>query len=208
MAFTHLSKVQQNFTCFAIVCVDFIKLPLKDILATKISPKDLYKEIQSCSALIKGKKQLRSEQRKICFLLPPDIPDYNKFDVSLLYTLIRNLCPSLKPTRGWGNEPMDTDTKVGDDIERLRLLRNNTYAHAESTCIPDNTFEDAWKKMKLVIQRIKTFTKLPTNYEDELSRIKMGTFENPTMESYKSQLQIAVDFFKDYELKGKLRNLN
>lgn len=204
MAFTHLPKVQQNFTCFAIVCVDFLKLPLKDILASKIRPNDLYKKIQSCSALTKGKKQLRPEQQNICFLPPPDIPDYNKFDVSLLYTLIRNLCPSLRPTQGWGNEPRETDIKIGDDIERLRLLRNNTYAHAESTCIPDTKFEDTWKKMKSVIQRIKQFTNASTKYDDELSRIKTGTFQRTTMESYKSQLQIDVDFFKDYELKGKL----
>lgn len=41
-----LSKEQRNFACLVFVCVDFMKLPLKDILANEIAPKDLYGKIK------------------------------------------------------------------------------------------------------------------------------------------------------------------
>lgn len=47
MAFKPLSKDQQNFIWISIACVDFIKLPLKDILANQIKPADLYQRIDS-----------------------------------------------------------------------------------------------------------------------------------------------------------------
>lgn len=36
----NLTKEQQNFTCMVFICVDFIKLPLKDVLANEIPPED------------------------------------------------------------------------------------------------------------------------------------------------------------------------
>lgn len=95
------SNEKHNFNCVIIACVDFIKLPLKDILASRIKPVNLYKEIDSCPSLkLNGQCCLRSDQRKVCFIQPPDLPNYADFDASLLYKLIRNLCPSLKPTQG------------------------------------------------------------------------------------------------------------
>lgn len=109
MASSCPSQDQQNFECVTIASVDFIKLPLKDILESHIQPVDLFKEINSCPALSSHKHKLRQDQLKLCFLQPPAEPDYRKFDVTLLYTLIRNLCPSVKPTKGWGTQPDDAD---------------------------------------------------------------------------------------------------
>lgn len=122
MAPSFLSNDQQNFECVTIASVDFIKLPLKDILESRIRPVDLFKEINSCPALLSHKQKLRQDQLNLCFLQPPAEPDYRKFDVTLPYTLLRNLCTSLKPTKGWGTQP--DDIQIGDDIERLRLFRN------------------------------------------------------------------------------------
>lgn len=122
MASLYPSKTEHNFICFAKTCVEFIKLPLRDILINQIKPEELYKEIKLCDTLLTGKRKLGPNQHKMCFF-PPILPDYNKFDVTLLYTLIRNLCPSVKPTQGWGVEPKAKDTKIGDDIERLRLFK-------------------------------------------------------------------------------------
>lgn len=134
MASVSLSKTGHNFICFAKVCVDIIKLPLIDILTQIVMPAEMYKTISN-STLTSGKNKLNPAQKKLCYFPPPVLPDYSKFDVTLLYTLIRNLHPSSlrKPTRGWGSEPRNNDITIGDDIERLRLLRNYHYGHAGSS---------------------------------------------------------------------------
>lgn len=157
MASIDLSKAEQNFIYFAKVCIDFINLPLIDILTEYVKPGDLYVKINCSSTLMYGKNKLHPYQLKLCFFPLPLLPDYSKFDATLLYTLIRNLCPSLTPTQGWGNEPMDTDTEIGDDIGRLRLFRNS-YAHGEFTEISDNEFRTLWINIKDVSERIQKFT--------------------------------------------------
>lgn len=185
MAASCPSQDQQNFECVTIASVDFIKLPLKDILESRIQPVDLFKEINSCPALLSHKHKLRQDQLNLCFLQPPAEPDYRKFDVTLLYTLIRNLCPSLKPTKGWGTQPGDADIQIGDDIERLRLFRNNYYGHASSSTISDVDFAKIWKDLKSVINRIRSTTKCCVDYEDELIKIERAKFTRSQLENCK-----------------------
>lgn len=167
----NLSDPETNFVCFVKVCVDVVKIPLIDILSDHIKPDDLYYKIKACAALSAENGKLVPDQKKICYLSPPDLPDYKSFDVTLLYTLIRNLCPSLKPTQGWGNKPKAKHTNIGDDIERLRLFRNS-FAHGESTKINDDKFCVIWKEIKSVLQRMQTSRKPSNKYELELNEIE------------------------------------
>lgn len=192
MASSCPSQDQQNFECVTIASVDFIKLPLKDILESRIQPVDLFKEINSCPALLSHKHKLRQDQLKLCFLQPPAEPDYRKFDVTLLYTLIRNLCPSVKPRKGWGTQPDDADIQTGDDIERLRLFRNNYYGHASSATISDVDFTKLWKDLKSVINRIQSTTKCSVDYVDELIKIERAKFTRNQLENCKVLLDALV----------------
>lgn len=187
------SNENHNFNCVIIACVDFIKLPLKDILASRIKPVNLYKEIDSCPSLkLNGQCCLRSDQRKVCFIKPPDLPNYADFDASLLYKLIRNLCPSLKPTQGWGKEPNPADTDIGDDIERLRLFRNIYFAHASSAAISDTAFKDLWKNLKSVTGRFQLRMGHCGNYKEELIKIERTKFTHDHLQHYKLLLEAFV----------------
>lgn len=204
MACSYLSKEEHNFTCFAKACVDLITLPLIDILFGLIKPIDLYNEISKSSLLI-GKSKLNEAQSKLCLISPPKLPNYNQFDVTLLYTLIRNLCSSLKPTRGWGKVPKPTDTQIGDDIERLRLFRNNYFAHAKSTAMSDVEFGVLWKNLKSVLLRIQTYTIAwsNTNYEQKLTEIESCRYGYEDREKYKSFLEATLYTLKQAEDMGK-----
>lgn len=158
MTSTHLSREQLNFAQISIVCVDILKQCLIDILDIHIKPTDLGKEISVSPSLTAGKDKLNSGQRDLCCPSSLRVPDYSKFDVTLLYRLIRNLCPTLKPSTQWGKEPKTTDLTIGDDIERIRLFRNKHYAHADSAEIPDREFRDLWNEGKSLIHRLQNFT--------------------------------------------------
>lgn len=163
------SNEKRYFQCVTLASVDFIKLPLKDILDRHIEPVDLLNKINSCSTL-----KLSQQQKKICCILPPKLQDYNTFDVTLLYTLIRNLCSLPCPAQGWGKDPKTTDTQISDDIERLRLFRNNYFAHATSAEISENDFKNIWSNLNQVIDRIQS--NYNRCYQDELQKIEASTF--------------------------------
>lgn len=201
MAHTTLSKLQEHFTCLAIVCVDLIKLPLTDILENHVKPSDLYTELNS-STLISGNK-LQSYQKKLCHITPPGIPDYSKFDVSLLYTLIRNLCPSLKPTGRWGEEPADAHTQLGDDVERLRLFRNRVFAHANSALTSDSDFQNYWPYIQNVITRIQKNKNAGcrTDYRQKFRSIEERLLNWDDLEKYRLLLDATVNLEKE---RGKI----
>lgn len=203
MAKTNLSKFQENFTCLAIVCVDLIKLPLIDVLDNHVKPSDLYAKINS-STLISGNK-LGLDQKNLCYITPPGIPDYSKFDVSLLYTLIRNLCPSLKPTGRWGEGPAASHTQLGDDIERLRLFRNREFAHANSAQTPDSEFKNHWTYIQTVINRIQRNKKAgcKTDYGQSFKNIAKRLLNFDDLEKYRLLLEATIHISKQRGDMGK-----
>lgn len=192
------SNDERNFQCITVASVDLIKLPLIDILASQIKPVDLFKKIQSCSTL-----KLLPDQRMICFIQPPGLPDYNTFDVTLLYTLIRNLCCLPSPAQGWGKEPKATDTEISDDIERLRLFRNNYFGHAISTSISDGEFGYVWGNLKLVIKRFNSKIRCKTDYEEELIMIERSKFTDDHFKTCRILLDAFANTQKQTDRKGK-----
>lgn len=197
MATSGSSNDTHNFQCVTVASVGVIELPLRDILASHIQPKDLFQQIQSCSTI-----KLRPDQLKICLIPPPGVPDYNNFDVTLLYTLIRNLCSLPCPAQGWGNEPKASDTQLSDDIERLRLFRNNYYAHAESAVISDAVFEDVWKNLKLVFKRIQPKTGCSVDYEEELIKIERSKFTDYQLDTCRILLDAFANIQKQTDVGG------
>lgn len=120
MTSTNLSPKQLNFAHLVLACVDVIKQPLIDILDIYIKPSDLCKKVRQSNDLTSGQHKLKSEQLKKCGFTSPYLPDYSQFDVTLLYKLIRNLCPrALTPTHEWGKEPHATEmtSNVSDCLE-------------------------------------------------------------------------------------------
>lgn len=120
----------------------------------------------------------------------------------MLYTLIRNLCSLPCPAQGWGNEPRTKDTQISDDIERLRLLRNNYYAHAQSSVISNAKFEDVWKNLKLFLKRIQPKTACSIDYEEQLIHIERTKFTDEYLTTFRVLLEALVTFEKQTDDKG------
>lgn len=185
MASDLLTKEEQNFIRFVKARDDVMPLPLRDILDWQIKPKYLNSAIQSCPALISGEHSLDSYQRSLT-----KQKDYSNFDVSLLYKLIRNLCPVLKPTQRWGIKPKVSDTTTGDDIERIRFFRNE-FGHSNSASIPDGEFKTRWTDLKFVVERLqKALSKngYIADYKKKLKSIEELDFGDEPREKYKAFL--------------------
>lgn len=165
MTSRYLSAPQQNFTRLSIISVDLIRLVLEGILRSKIVPADLENAINYCSYL---GDNLRPEQKALCCL---PSPDYSTFDVSLLYTLIRNLCPVFKPTKKWGKPPSNSQFRIGDDIERLRVFRNEVYGHCKSSSVSDTDFKSLWTEVENILLRVQKFMTSNGNNVDYMKEL-------------------------------------
>lgn len=162
MGWWHWQHYQNNnwillvFQYFALISSNFPLPPFWTYLSNPIN-------IIKCHSLQTGEHRLNIDQWRSCCssdltAVVYHYPNYKDFDVTLLYKLIRHLCPSLEPTNKWGNKPTRKDLSVGDDIERIRELRNACFAHTESAEISNDDFEELWKAAKSILFRLQQFT--------------------------------------------------
>ena len=124
-------------------------------------------------------------------------PDSKTFDVTLLTILFRNLPGLLPPATGWNAMPPETDDSDEANITRIKLFRNQVYAHATSTQVDKTTFDGLWLKISKALIDLK----IPTKEIDELKACPLG----PKEEFYKQSL--TEWFLKDEECKDKIDNL-
>ena len=86
--------------------------------------------------------------------------DYSECDITLLYSLLRNLSATntaLRPTGGWGKLPVAAgDISIGDDIERIREIRNEMYGHIATTAIPAALYTRYMTELQLICHRMDT----------------------------------------------------
>lgn len=204
MESSDLSKAEYNFVCVTRICAHVIKMPLIDVLTHYISPIELYNKISSYSMLVAGKNKLSPDHLKCCFLQPPLLPDYNTFNFTLLYELIRHLCPSLKPSQ-CGIEPKCTDTLIGDEIERLSILRACMFL--SSTLVSDGEFEEFINCVRNVVRRFQNLTSdwSKYNYEEELIKVvqKKLEYQYPKKEEELANVQLTLMPSQCSDKKGK-----
>ena len=107
-------------------------------------------------------------------LYPPsgNPPDSKIFDVTLLTVLFRNICGL--PKTGWGAMPVDSDRSIQANIVRIRLFRNEVYAHVTSTQVDNATFECLWKKISEALVDLNILQK----DIDELKTCPLGPRED------------------------------
>ncbi|XP_062604840.1 uncharacterized protein LOC134266639 [Saccostrea cucullata] len=191
---------RSRFAKLGMATNDVLSQVYRDILEMEVLPSLVYTKVK---ALPNFYKRLRPEQEKL--LIDAKHSGYKNFDISLTYTLIRNICSTTKipkPTkRKWGGEPAAGEVTVGDDIERIRSIRNGLTAHVSSASTPQKEFDDTWLLMSDICKRLETFT--GKKYLDKLNNIQKLTLkeedENDIIEKVKmeSQHEMVKEMWSD-----------
>ena len=132
-------------------------------------------------------------------LFPPsgNPPESKTFDVTLLTILLRNISGLPPFATGWNAMPPDTDNSIQANITRIKLFRNQVYAHATSTQVDKTTFDGLWLKISKALIDLN----IPANEIDELKTCPLG----PEEECYKQSLKEW--FLNEEECKDMLDNL-
>ncbi|XP_062617142.1 uncharacterized protein LOC134278855 [Saccostrea cucullata] len=163
---------------------DVLNQIYRDILEMEVPPFLIYNKVKASSIY----KRLRPEQEYL--LQNPQQSGYKTFDISLTYTLIRNICSKIpKPTKGkWGDEPTAGEVTVGDDIERIRSIRNSLTAHVSSASTPQTEFNDTWSTMSDICKRLETFT--GKTYLDKLENIQKLHIKEEDEDTFKKMKEM------------------
>ncbi|KAL3856076.1 hypothetical protein ACJMK2_015272 [Sinanodonta woodiana] len=139
--------------CIAIATVCGMALRKMLLDNFPIPYRDIYKAILGNQAKLigaLGRPLLNQDQISLVFPDPlgQQTGKVEIFDVSLLYTLIRNVSRVQAPLTGWGIIPQSSDKSLGASVERIRSYRNRISGHSADAKINSQDFEDYWQKLK------------------------------------------------------------
>ncbi|XP_061169576.1 uncharacterized protein LOC133178940 [Saccostrea echinata] len=163
---------RSRFAKLGLAINDELTQAYRDILEMEVSPACVLNRVKSSGIF----QTLYPDQ--LLLLGNAKNVGFKDFDISLLYKLLRSICTRIqKPTNGWGGNtmPAEGDTTVGDDIERIRLIRNNLFGHVSSASTSLTTFNNYWTIISEVCRRLQTCT--AKNYLDALNNIQTQSME-------------------------------
>ena len=185
------TKENENYARLSRAIVDLMTFILREILTLYILPADIEKNALPFKNT--KLKNLRTEQWDL--IQKANTNKYADFDITLLYTLLRNLCTSVpKPSTKWGRNdlPKSHEVTIGDDIERIRIVKNGLQSHIPTTKLNDAEFEDNWKILRDVCLRLDTqFNK---KYTDDLDNLKTVCMDSALQKKYSDNIKLLVDW--------------
>nr|XP_034320275.1 uncharacterized protein LOC105346459 isoform X9 [Crassostrea gigas]XP_034320276.1 uncharacterized protein LOC105346459 isoform X9 [Crassostrea gigas]XP_034320277.1 uncharacterized protein LOC105346459 isoform X9 [Crassostrea gigas] len=163
---------------------------LRDVLRKEIAPSNLETKVRAYIA--KTKKPLINQHQETLVYSK----DYLKFDVTLLYFLLRNMCSIQPHSNTWGNNPNPGDRSVSGNIERIRLIRNE-YGHNTERSISDTDFKKKYKYIKGIVKELENYLGSSTKYQDEVKELKTCTMDPTQSEKNIKELLDLHEKIKD-----------
>ncbi|VDI38292.1 Hypothetical predicted protein [Mytilus galloprovincialis] len=116
---------------------------------------------------------------------------YDEFDVPLMYKIIRNLNLVPRPTQGWDNQtpPLATEMTVGDDIERIRRIRNEVV-HRGNTNVQDPELAKYFSVFKDLASRLEISLVLSNReFVSKIENVETCCIDNDTQQLYIRRLK-------------------
>ncbi|XP_062604141.1 uncharacterized protein LOC134265961 isoform X2 [Saccostrea cucullata] len=121
--------------------------PPVDLVTTLNSNKD---------NLQRGQYKMNQDQCTLLFPADNSIPTSSTFDVTIMYKLLRNFGQNLlPPTNGWGKKPEIGQKLPKDDVERIRIYRNEVEHKTQTTNVMEkDDFDLKWRDLSQTILRL------------------------------------------------------
>ena len=178
-----------RFFRLSLIIIDELTQILRDLLHNEVSPTEILKKVIKVNHLT---QTLRKDQMTV--ISDAKTRGYKDFDITLLYTILRNVCQNITPpTQNWGvsTMPSPNEVTVGDDIERIRLIRNSLFGHISEAAISKREF----KRYLSIISGICTRIQTPLNkdYVKRLQDAEERSIDPDTEEKYLQLIKRHVD---------------
>lgn len=153
---------------------------LRDVLAKEIHPSALSHKFRSFDARSNIFRMLSySKAQKCC--VPNE--DYSNFDITLLYVLLRHICSIPQHVKRWGNDPDPNDRSLSANIERIRIIRNQSLFNSKIS-LSNSEFEEKWTNIFTAVQEIECYIGSSNIYQKTLMELKMCSMDPNHEENY------------------------
>ncbi|KAK3099333.1 hypothetical protein FSP39_002765 [Pinctada imbricata] len=176
-------------------CSDQLRDLLRHHVSTSTFSKVIHQQKRTLSKLTKPQLDLIFPRSG------PYIGNYSDFDISLLYTLLRNVCNIPKHNKGWGKDPDPNDMSLSANIERIRNSRNR-LGHALDFALSDSDFIDIWSSIRSAVVEIDNVLKNNQKYVKAVDFIKVDSMDSEMASWFKENLRKQI--MEDTELKSLL----
>ena len=121
---------------------------------------------------LKSGRRLFDDQWELLYPSSGQAPDANKFDITLLHLLLREICALTEPSNGWHNMPAEDDDSQEAHIVRIKCFRND-LCHNISTGVPNDDFEVKWRTISRSLEALGVDPQ-------EVKRLKNETIDHDT----------------------------
>lgn len=203
ITFYAATSATANFCRLARLILDVCNDAMRDLLRCKISGEKLILTQAIFHNRHKFDRRLSKIQKNILF--PPNngLVEYKSLDFSALYSIARNVCSDkIEPNKNkWGKPPASGDNSLVAAIERIRICRNEFFAHATDANVSDSKFHSLWKDLELALSKI----------DDHLDPSVVSTAYKLKMEQLKKHVEIdpeaTIHLQKLTELEEKCKSL-
>ena len=197
-----LSKESTNYMRLCQLIVTICTDVLRYVLDKYIPPSNLQSTLNIHRGLLTGPGCHLSKQQK-AILFPrgptPTVVSSKDFDISLLYTLLRNTAGIPPHGNGWGNNPTTGDTSLSACIESIRITRNNLNGHNLTGKICDSDFNDVWSTLKLAVTEIETKELTGTSFVQDIDGLHTADLDPVTSQQYIKEIKRME--LEEYEIK-------
>ncbi|VDI47976.1 Hypothetical predicted protein [Mytilus galloprovincialis] len=174
--------MRELYSRIAIVIIDIFPDILRDILQSTISPQDLYKKCDT-----KFLNSCFSDQQTYLKTLKFE-NSFSYLDIPIMYKLLRYFSLISPPSKGWGKAPDPTDRLIADDVERIRMLRNE-IAHRCDANIDKNTCDDFFVEFSEIGERIDTHFTGQTSYEQRVNDCRICPMDIKMQRKYENAVK-------------------
>ncbi|XP_028414390.1 uncharacterized protein LOC114537540 [Dendronephthya gigantea] len=161
---------------------DALRAALKNSLQSMRPPSSLASALNANRATLQGIRYniIKAPQWDLLFPIS-GAPDSNNFDITLLTVLLRNICGLSPPATGWNVMPPVSDTSISANILRVKMFRNEVYAHIPTASLDDTTFEKLWGDISVLLVNLG----IP---QEDIDDLKVAPL-SPGEESYTERLK-------------------
>ncbi|XP_062595054.1 uncharacterized protein LOC134256426 [Saccostrea cucullata] len=188
-----------RFAKISMAIIDELTQVYRDLLQRHVPANHIFNKVKASQDVF---KKLSTDQ--ILILKDACTNGYADFDITLMYTLLRNVCTNIPaPTKKWGTPPGTGEVGIGDDIERVRIVRNKVHGHVKSASMSKNEFEDNWRMISDICRRLQSHT--GGSYTSNLQNILERTIDEDQERRYIEKLKF--DSEKDKSVLEELSSL-
>ena len=172
----------------------------RSVLQTKVNrsppPSTLDSFLKANKIFLRNLRVVTSTQWNLLFPAS-GLPDSKDFDITLLTILLRNICGLPSPAAGWKVMPPTSDTSISAEILRIKMFRNEVYAHLPCPEIDGTEFERLWQEISKPLIKLG----IPQQEIDDLKEAPLTSEE----ETYIQELKEWKEF--EDELISKMKDL-